>query len=572
MTRYKSGLFGKSDAPSPLESFDSHYRRERSRRLMSRYGRAPRVGEGGNGTGDGGEEARDDTAVETLTRAATADRAHPEGRSVLRERVVRDWDAAPSGDAGPEPAAAPSPPPDPAPGPDPAATADDRAAPEADRAEDEMPLVEAGSFSVQDGGAMPGEDSLEEDVSLINEPRRPPSQEDRRDAAVEEFLAMIDRTYRPPSPPGPDEALEGRAVEVDPVDVIADIVEMSAGDTEASYDDVPPDATPVVLNAVVPPPEELGARGASIEAAGLGLAVFEAFRAEVTKGGIEVSAQPSRYVHPNTPPDSRFTQVVSDFVFLALHPRVGVSNQRFKMRLTVEVNHNDIRTAKINFVGDESNELYASSFSVGFTASELSLPKEAMCKIRYDFAGRWDPAGSGDYTFDGTVDVWADGSVHFQQMRSDTDSSTFGSEKVKVVRIVSAKRISVRPLPAKTRRGRTHAVMFEKPKQAEISDDQARALKAFIGTIPATDLDLVRQGRVPVVVDGFASTTGSVSDNQALARDRREAAMAFLTDQIGSGITFTGKAEGELASGRPDGTEAAEDRRATVTIWTFHDP
>jgi outer membrane protein OmpA-like peptidoglycan-associated protein len=435
-----------------------------------------------------------------------------------------------------------------------------------------MPVVEAGSFSVEDGGAMPGEDDLEEDVSRINEPRRPPSPEDRRDAAVEDFLEMIDRTYRPP--PSRDDAVEGRAVELDPVDVIADIVEMSAGAAEGELktaDDTPPDVTPVTLQAVIPPPEGDAARASSIEAAGLGLAVFQAFQAEVTKGDVTVSSQPSRYVHPNTPPDSRFTRVVSDIVFVGWHPRLGVSNPRFKMRLAVEANGHGIRNAKITFVGDESDELHASTFSIEFTASELSLPKETMCKIRYDYGGRWDPVGMGDYRFDGAIDLWADGSVHLAPMRSDADTPTFSDRKIKAVRIASAKRVSATALPSKFRVGQVHSVRFEKPGQAKLSDAQARALKAHVDSIPPTALDLVRQGRVPIVVDGFASTTGSIADNQALARRRREAVMAFLRDHVGTGVTFTGRAEGELASGGPDGTEAAEDRRATVTIWTFHD-
>jgi outer membrane protein OmpA-like peptidoglycan-associated protein len=563
MNRYTSGLFGPGRGPDPLEAFDSLYKREKSARLMNRYGKSRRQP----------EAPAKDEAIPVAEQSAP----EPVGRVVLKERIVRDWEAGPEPQAptpGPKaaPVAAPSPPPEPespepkTPEPAPRPASEDPA-PEAD-----MPLIEAGSFSVQDGGSLPGEHDLDEDIDRIIEPRRPSSDGAMRDAAIEDFLAMIDKSYRPAPPPPPagsGEVIEGESFDVDPIDVVADVAEMSES---ATPPELKPDITPISLPgaAVESAAQSHYARGANaISAIGLGLAVFKAFQAEVTSGSVSVSAQPSRYVHANTPPDSRFIEVVSDFVFEVYHPRVGFDAQKFKIRIRTEIDGHDIRHAKLSLVASESDDLIASSFNVSFTASALSLPKNTMCKIRYDFSGKWDPKGSGEYDFNGMIDLWADGSVHFTQLVSEFDSPTFSSKRIQAVRIVSTKRVSEKRLKGMIRSTRDHTVHFEKPKQSSLSDDQARALKAFVDGIPKDDRDLVNQGRVPVVVEGFASTKGSASDNQKLARARRDTVVAFLKDHIGTEAVFTGKAHGELAADGPDDTESAENRKATVRIFTF---
>ncbi len=558
MNRYKSGLFGAARGPDPLEAFDKVYEREKSSRLLGRYGKPKR---------------RQQETEQNPQPVVAEQSAQPAGRVVLKERLIRDWDEAPATPVAdtkktapaPEPTATPVPAPKPQ---DELAAAPPPSAPDTD---DDMPLVEAGSFSVQDGGTLPGDADLVDDIAHINEPRRPPAEGTLRDAAIDDFLAMIDKSYRP-APPSSEtggEVIEAQAYTADPIDLVADVAEMSAGEEPR---EIAPDITPISLPPISADmvAQESYARGAdAVSAIGLGLAVFQEFKAELTTGNISVSAQPSRYVHPNTPPDSRFIEVVNDFVFHCYHPRIIVDDVKFKFRIRTEIDFHDIRHAKISFVASESDDLISSHFKVGFTATALSLPKENMCKIRYDFSGRWDPKGTGEYDFHGMIDVWADGSVHFSQMVTETDSPTFSSKKIKAVRIVSTRRVSEKPLPGMVRKARDHVVRFEKPKQSKLSDDQSRALKTFVDGIPKDDLSLLQQGRVPVVVEGFASTKGSISDNQALARDRRDAVVSFLKDHLGTNVVFTGKSHGELAADGPDDIESAEDRKATVRIFTF---
>lgn len=562
MTRYTSGLFGKTHGPDPLEAFDTLYKREKSNRLMGRYGTPRPVSK------------PFEPLAEVAAPAAEQSAPAPVARVLLKERVIKSWD-----DAGPAPAPLTDLLPEPVQQPEPVAETPEPAqpadpvAPEAEpAAEEDIPLVEAGSFSVQDVGTMPDDADLTDDVDHINEPRRPASEDVMRDAVIDDFLSMIDKHYKPAPPPKQDEVIEGEVVDVDPVDVVADVAEMS--DKEPEDKEILPDITPVSLPAIVSnvAVEEGVSRGAdTIAAIGLGLAVFQEFKAEFTRGNVSVSAVPSRYIHPNTQPDSKFMEVVTDFVFHAYHPRVGIADQKFKIRIRTEIDGNDIRHAKIGLVASESDDLLASSFSVNFTATALSLPKEAMCKIRYDFSGNWDPKGSGDYDFNGMIDLWADGSVHIEQMVSEFDSPTFSSKKIKAVRIVKLKQVSVKKLPGKIRSMRDHTILFEKPNQSSLSDDQARALKSFVDGIPKDDIALVRAGRVPIVVDAFASTKGSVSDNQQLARGRRDTVTNFLKDHIGAGVVFTGRSHGELTAEGPDDTEAAEHRKATVRIFTFKD-
>ncbi|RBW62531.1 OmpA family protein [Ruegeria sp. A3M17] len=559
MTRYTNGLFGRTHGPDPLEAFDSLYKREKTDRLMGRYGtRRPALKM---------PEPRAENAALAAEQGAPA----PTARVFLKERVIKSWDSdlpvpEPLKEVPPEPPqqAEPS-----AEVPEAAIPAEPVAPEAAPPADEEVPLVEAGSFSVQDVGTMPEDADLTDDVDHIVEPRRPASEDAMRDAAVDDFLSMIDKYYKPAPPPKQDDVIEGEVV--DPVDVVADVVEMSDKETKK---EILPDVTPISLPAVVSDvaiQEGISRSTDTIAAIGLGLAVFQEFKAEFTKGDVSVSATPSRYIHPNTQPDSKFQEVVTDFIFHAYHPRVGISDQKFKIRIRTEIDGHDIRHAKISLVASESDDLIASSFSVNFTATAHSLPKEAMCKIRYDFSGNWDPKGTGDYDFNGMIDLWADGSVHIEQMVSEFDSPTFSSKKIKAVRIVSLKQVSVKKLPGKIRSTRNHTILFEKPKQSTLSDDQARALKTFVDGIPKGDISLVRAGRVPIVVDGFASTKGSVSDNQQLARERRDTVVSFLNDHIGSGAVFTGKSHGELDVNGPDDEESAEHRKVTVRIFTFKD-
>lgn len=586
MKRYRTGIFDPRGGDDPLESFDALQAREKGRRRLGRYAKPRKaVMASGFSAGEPVDTAPDapmpGPGVGTMPDPA-ADPAL--GRLVAPAIVIRDWEVPPGQIAAPTMPDAPIPPRANAPKP----TADEAPTPDIgpahapdmsppdpipDRPPPEPKVIEAGTYDIYDGGTMPDARELSDDVEDIIEPRRARSQKNQQERAVAEFLSALKDA-------APELQAAAPALEASPgdqIDMIADVTELSDA-KRVEIAPVPKTGDTTLAAMIDPDPKATvlakagQARSASpaavAEAVGLGLAVWDSTTGSMD-GSRDWSAASASYVHPFTPPDSAFTEVKTDFVILAGNsPALGT--EEFTFRLTIVANGYDIRSLNVAFIGDKSSTLYVSSFSVNFGAEKASLPTEAVCKIKLPFSGRWDKIGLGDYTFDGSITIAASGrhDIEFRSDLIDKDDPDDGFALGHIPLMVH----SVRKLPVPIKVVQFHDVFFEKPKQSKMSDEQARLLKDHFDGLSKAHKSMIQLGRIPVTVNGFASTTGSVEDNQTLARARREGVIGFLRDQLGTEARFNGKAEGELVATGPDNEEKQDDRRVRVEITTYADP
>jgi len=168
---------------------------------------------------------------------------------------------------------------------------------------------------------------------------------------------------------------------------------------------------------------ELEYEGGPIEAAGLGLAIFQTGQGILESGDLSVQADSANYVHQNTPVNLPFSSRSIEFEISAHHPRLFIDTQRFYFRLSFEFNRYDLRNVAITVLRDKSSSLHSSTFEIYFKASAHSLPNAPVASIAYSITnGRWDPVGLGDVSFSATPFLFvvsADGGVQAKQIDSE---------------------------------------------------------------------------------------------------------------------------------------------------------
>jgi outer membrane protein OmpA-like peptidoglycan-associated protein len=291
--------------------------------------------------------------------------------------------------------------------------------------------------------------------------------------------------------------------------------------------------------------------------AGLGIAVFNLGRALATSGDLAFESQGASYVHQGTPPDLQFRRYTTDFRIDAYHVRYGFDWQHFWFRLSFEYNGYDIRNASVNLLEGRSSSMIMSTFSIRFSPQSYSAVAEPVARIVYNISGKWDPVGTGVFSFSGELHVGADGTARI----------TIQSEEDNVRAIEFTKPvITALPVPAKiTSRG---DVTFP-VRSADLSSDSVGRIKGWYEGLPQNVRQQVASGATPIDLHGFASTTGSVVFNQGLSRARVEAVQRVLRDFTGSNAKFNVYAHGE--TGPHDETEDAAQRRvsmeATYYVW-----
>ena len=90
-------------------------------------------------------------------------------------------------------------------------------------------------------------------------------------------------------------------------------------------------------------------------------------------------------------------------------------------------------------------------------------------------------------------------------------------------------------------------------------------------TLPAGVLTAIRQGKRPIVIEAYASTTGKHARNRELSQQRAIVVQNVLKGLAGDhadfNILYYGKEEA-LAKGQPNEREDATKRRTDITIKT----
>lgn len=307
-----------------------------------------------------------------------------------------------------------------------------------------------------------------------------------------------------------------------------------------------------------------GARqlGGPLAAVELGIAVFSALQPLVSGGDFSYEAQVAEYVHPNTPPETPASRTTVDFRVTASHPRIGIDDQQFWFTLQFDHNGYDLKNCRIAILRDQSSTLVSSTFHIAFHPVASSAPAEPQARITYVINGRWDPVGSGDYSFEGELVLRADGTCTIAITRADENrvwapGDTFTNRRDTA-------------LPGPTIVASWHDVFFSPAGSDRIVEGAERQLLDWLGGQLGTDIGPnLRNGATPIQVHGHASTTGELGANRDLSRRRAERVERVLRDTLGPNARIEIFAHGEREAGTPDEAEDATKRRVRVEFRKY---
>ena len=302
----------------------------------------------------------------------------------------------------------------------------------------------------------------------------------------------------------------------------------------------------------------------AVAAAGLGIAVFQTGVSIFSGGSFKTSSTPANYTHKKTPPHEPLDRLTVKFKLNAFHPRRGLSDPNFWFKLNFEYNGFDIKAASITPLRSKSSTLIKSNFSITFSPTAYSAPADTVAKIRFLVSGNWDPTGSGDVSFDGYVDITAKGGFSFK-INSEKNWVEFkGYYNPKWIRIKNPSK----PRPI-VRRILNHTVYFSPSGSSRVSDKSIQQLRYWlknIGTNPQAFINRLKAGAEPIQLDGFASTTASISKNQRLARKRAENVQHILRDFVGYNAKINIEIHGELDANTANNVEDSKERKVEIKI------
>ena len=307
--------------------------------------------------------------------------------------------------------------------------------------------------------------------------------------------------------------------------------------------------------------------GEVLEALGLGVALFQTGQSILTSGAFSSNSSTVSYVHERTPPSQTFRRCVREFSFVAFHPRpiIGhiVGDQNFWFRLEFDYNGNDVRNAGVRALVDRSSTLTTSSFTATFEGREYSVRTDPVAEVVFLISGQWDPWGRGYVSFEGKLYVKADGSVRLTDFRSERNWVWVGTRPAGCERVAPAPppvppRDIVLPIP--------FVVYFSPPGSDRLREgDEQRLARWILGLAPPLRQSL-EQGRSPIRVDGYASTTQPAPANRDLSRRRAERVARLLRDLLGPGARLEVRAFGEHLARTPDRVENPRERRVIITL------
>jgi OmpA family len=293
-----------------------------------------------------------------------------------------------------------------------------------------------------------------------------------------------------------------------------------------------------------------------ISAAGLGLSIFDRLESHLLKGSFSVNAAGASYIHNPSPRGLAIQTKVFAFPITAFHPRYGISNQTFWFNVTLDYDGFNIRRVSIIEDRGRSSTLISSDFSINFVPSAYTAPNEPVAAIAYGISGRWDPIGSGDESFDGQFIVDAVGTIRGMRVSSSQRWVTVGQ----------LAETGGGPVPRPTTATHVTEVHFDPAGSHHLTEDKIRHLHSFYQGLPSAVQAEIRTGALPIQLLGRASTTGTVQQNQQLARRRADAVAAIFRDLAGSSAQITISAHGELGARTADSVENPNERKVEISI------
>lgn len=336
----------------------------------------------------------------------------------------------------------------------------------------------------------------------------------------------------------------------------------------------PTDATGLGFSLPVPPPaatKQLGVLGDAVDFA---RGIFDKIRDKISarddEGRFVMTSDVAEIMHDDTPSLAPWTKKTANFAFKAYSPPSGVKDilrldlktakvYRFLFTLSFEYNGYDIREAQIQRVIQGSSTMKDPKLEVKFVAKRATGPRAEVSRIDFVMNGKWDP-GVGDkfIDFGGKVSCESDGDIFIEF----TPSKIAGLETTSAGNFSSVKTTKL-SVPRFDKRW--HAVFFAVDKDI-ITDTEMQLFKNWMRELQKEDIRWrrLREGQIPINVDGYASATGKGQHNQDLSRKRKEKVKKLLIDELGSGAKIIDSARGEANPGEKNEQEDFSQRRAEV--------
>jgi len=305
--------------------------------------------------------------------------------------------------------------------------------------------------------------------------------------------------------------------------------------------------------------------GEAIEAAGLGIAIFEAGKGLVTGGDFSSSANTVSFMHPGTPSSQTFRPCNTEFSLVAHHPRYFIGDQTFWYRLSFEYNGNDLRNVSVAPLIDKSSTITASKFTTSWEGQPNVPGRAPVAEVRYQLTGRWDPVGRGDVSFGGYLMVNASGKVSLALTFTERDWVKIGKQPTSCPNVapwLPHGRV-VKPL--------TNSVFFTVGSDRVVEGTE-RKLATWVNGLSKAIKESVAGGDSPIRIEGYASTAGPGPYNRNLSRKRADRVASILKDLLGSGAKVEIFARGEYTAKTPDKVESPGERRVDITINYLADP
>ncbi|GGC05739.1 OmpA family protein [Cellulomonas carbonis] len=296
--------------------------------------------------------------------------------------------------------------------------------------------------------------------------------------------------------------------------------------------------------------------GVLIPAAELGLGIFDRLQQHVFNGSFQVTSTPATYIHNPSPTGLAVQRRTFRFPVTAHHPRYFIDTQTFWFDVTLEYDGFNVRRVSVTEDRGRSSSLVSSTFSITFTPSAYTPSNEPVSAVAYSISGRWDPVGSGDESFSGRFVVDAAGRLTGLQVSSGQGW----------VRAGALTQSGGGPVPRPTTARHVTTVHFDPAGSATLTQDKIRHVHSWFTSLPSAVQAEVRRGAQTIRATGRASTTGTVQQNQALARRRADAVARVLRDLAGTSARVDVEVHGELGARTPDAQEAPGERRVDLEV------
>jgi outer membrane protein OmpA-like peptidoglycan-associated protein/peptidoglycan hydrolase-like protein with peptidoglycan-binding domain len=302
--------------------------------------------------------------------------------------------------------------------------------------------------------------------------------------------------------------------------------------------------------------------------------VREALTARADEGRFVFASDISEIMHDDTPSLLQWSRKTANFAFKAYSPPSGLKDLarldiktakvfRFAFTLSFEYNGYDIRNAQVQRLIQGSTPITDAKLEIKFVAKRATGVRSEVSRIDFLLNGKWTPrAGDKFVDFGGKIGVESDGDISIELNQTPIaaleKSGPTHFTNVKVVKLAAPKIDKC-----------WRSIFFAVDKDV-VNEDEMQKFKTWVREIEKkypVRWRRLREGLIPVNVDGYASPTGKGQHNQDLSRKRKDKVKKFVQDEFGSAVKIVDSARGESNPGvdHKDEKEDASQRR--VDVW-----